>query len=219
MQDHWLTWSGAVLGLSEGQALWAQYYRQTGDAAQAGAHAERALAQATNPRQPLALLAAHRLLGALATDAGRFEDAATHLDASLRLAEACAAPYERALTLLALAELHATTGNESESWTGLAAVRALCTPLGAAPTLARANNLATRLTAHGTPQPAGPDRLTIREREVLRLVAGGLSNREIAAALFISERTVNRHMTNLYTKIDAHSKADATAWAIRHHLA
>jgi DNA-binding NarL/FixJ family response regulator len=59
----------------------------------------------------------------------------------------------------------------------------------------------------------------MREVEVLRLVAAGRSNRAIAATLSISERTVNRHITNLYAKIDAHSKAEATAYAFRHHLA
>ena len=71
-----------------------------------------ALAHATEPRQPLALLAAHRLLGELATDGGQHADARAHLDAALALADACAAPYERALTLLALAELRRPTGND-----------------------------------------------------------------------------------------------------------
>ncbi|MHB8644498.1 MAG: ATP-binding protein, partial [Thermomicrobiales bacterium] len=60
--DRWLAWSGAVPGRSEGQTLWSQYYRQAGESDQAREHAERALAHATEPRQPLALLAAHRLL-------------------------------------------------------------------------------------------------------------------------------------------------------------
>ena len=74
--DRWLAWSGAVLGQSEGQALWAHYYRRRATPQQAYEHAERALAHATEPRQPLALLAAHRLLGELDTDAGRYDDAA-----------------------------------------------------------------------------------------------------------------------------------------------
>jgi predicted ATPase/DNA-binding NarL/FixJ family response regulator len=61
--------------------------------------------------------------------------------------------------------------------------------------------------------------LTPRETEVLRLIAAGRSNNEIATELFISVRTVERHITNLYTKIDARGKADATAWALRHGLA
>ncbi|MFN8540508.1 MAG: helix-turn-helix transcriptional regulator [Thermomicrobiales bacterium] len=60
---------------------------------------------------------------------------------------------------------------------------------------------------------AAADWLTPRELEVLRLIAGGLSNREIAAKLFLSVRTAERHIANIYKKIGAHSKADATAFA------
>lgn len=66
---------------------------------------------------------------------------------------------------------------------------------------------------------APPDRLTAREVEILRLVAAGRSNRRIADALSISPRTVERHIANIYLKIDAHSKADATSYALRHGLA
>ena len=62
------------------------------------------------------------------------------------------------------------------------------------------------------------DGLTPREVQVLRLIATGLSNREIAAELLLSERTVARHVTNIYTKIGVHSKAEATAYAFRHDL-
>jgi non-specific serine/threonine protein kinase len=65
--------------------------------------------------------------------------------------------------------------------------------------------------------PAGG--LSRRETEVLRLVAGGLSNQEIAGDLALSVRTVERHITNLYGKIGARGRADATAFAFRHHLA
>jgi non-specific serine/threonine protein kinase len=61
-------------------------------------------------------------------------------------------------------------------------------------------------------------RLTERELEILRLIAAGRSNKEIAGTLFLSIRTVERHITNLYAKIDAHGKADATAWAFRHGI-
>jgi DNA-binding CsgD family transcriptional regulator len=53
---------------------------------------------------------------------------------------------------------------------------------------------------------------------VLRLIAAGQSNKEIAAELYLSIHTVNRHITNLYAKIGARGRADATAWAIRHAL-
>jgi DNA-binding NarL/FixJ family response regulator len=66
--------------------------------------------------------------------------------------------------------------------------------------------------------PDVPDGLTARELEVLRLVASGRSNREIANELILSVRTVERHINNLYGKIGARSKADATAYAFRHRL-
>ncbi len=61
--------------------------------------------------------------------------------------------------------------------------------------------------------------LTAREVEVLRLIAAGRTNKEIASDLVLSERTVARHITNIYAKINARSKADATAYAFRKGLA
>jgi DNA-binding CsgD family transcriptional regulator/tetratricopeptide (TPR) repeat protein len=63
-----------------------------------------------------------------------------------------------------------------------------------------------------------PDGLTEREVQVLRLIAAGKHNQEIAEDLVVSVRTVERHITNLYIKIGARGKADATAYAIRRHL-
>ena len=109
-----------------------------------------------NPRQPLALLAAHRLLGELDTEAGRYADAARHLTASLALADACAAPYERALTLLALAALHAAQGNSDEARGPLDEARATFARLDAQPALARADALAARLAAAAHQSPVYP---------------------------------------------------------------
>jgi DNA-binding CsgD family transcriptional regulator/pimeloyl-ACP methyl ester carboxylesterase len=60
--------------------------------------------------------------------------------------------------------------------------------------------------------------LTPRETEVLRLIAAGLSNQQIADELVLSLRTIERHITNLYGKIGARGKADATAYALRHGM-
>lgn len=65
---------------------------------------------------------------------------------------------------------------------------------------------------------AAPAGLSRREVEVLCLLAAGRSNREIADLLHISVRTVERHVDNLYGKIGARGRADATAFAIRHRL-
>ena len=60
--------------------------------------------------------------------------------------------------------------------------------------------------------------LSGREKEVLKLVAEGHTNQEIAATLFISATTVQRHLANVYTKIDAHGRAEATAYALQHGI-
>jgi DNA-binding CsgD family transcriptional regulator len=216
--DRWLDWSGAVLGRSEGAALWARYHRQTGATAHAREDAERALADATAPRQPLALLAAHRLLSELDTDAERYADAAAHLTAALTLADACAAPYERALTLLALAERSLATGNEDAAFRLLAEARVLCMPLGAIPALARADAIATRLTTRNVSVPVLPAGLSAREVEVLRLMAAGQTNREIADTLCIAEKTVERHITHILTKTNVANRAAAAIFATRHGL-
>src|SRR5262249_50765516 len=135
MHDRWLARNGAILGQSEGQALWAQYFRHVGEAMNALEHAERALALATDPRQPLALLTAQTLPAAPPPHARRFADAQVHLDAALALADACQAPYERALVLLAHAELHGATGETATARAALDEVTAISTGLGAKPAL------------------------------------------------------------------------------------
>jgi DNA-binding NarL/FixJ family response regulator len=60
--------------------------------------------------------------------------------------------------------------------------------------------------------------LTERELEVLRLVAQGLSNRDIARTLFLSEHTVARHLTHIFTKIEVENRAGAAAYALRHNV-
>jgi DNA-binding CsgD family transcriptional regulator len=64
-----------------------------------------------------------------------------------------------------------------------------------------------------------PSVLTPREAEILRLIANGRSSSEISHNLTLSVRTVGRHITNIYAKIGARTRADATAYAIRNGLA
>jgi DNA-binding CsgD family transcriptional regulator len=218
VHDHWLAWSGAVLGRAEGYLGWAAYHRAAGDLPAAQRHATQALAHASKPRQLLALLAAHRLLGELATAAGDYPDAAAHFAAALELAAACATPYERALTLLALAELHVGAGEHERARTTLDEVTALCEPLDARPALTRAAALAARLATHAnvpTPNAAG---LTAREVEVLRLVVQGLSNADVADRLFLSPRTVGQHLRSIYTKLGVDNRTAAAHAAQVQHL-
>jgi DNA-binding CsgD family transcriptional regulator len=216
--DRWLEWSGAVLGQAEGALLWGQYHSANGDHTLARQRAEQALIYASDPRQPLVLIAAHRFLGQLDTEARLFERAEDHLQASLTVADACAAPFERALTLLQMAELRTAQAKPSEATALLDEVQTICEPLGAKPTLARVNMLRQRLenVAHAPPRyPAG---LTAREIEVLRLVAEGLTDAEVAGQLFLSPRTIGSHLRSIYNKIGVGSRAAASRFAAEHHL-
>jgi DNA-binding NarL/FixJ family response regulator len=94
----------------------------------------------------------------------------------------------------------------------LDAARRVFEQLGAAPALARVAALS------GTPRQDAPGGLTPREVEVLRLVATGATNREVADRLIISEKTVARHVSNIFTRLGVGSRAAATAYAFRHEL-
>jgi len=214
-QERWLAWSGAVRRQADAHLLWARYHLLDGDPAAARRHASQALEYASDPRQPLALLAAHRFLGHLDALDGRFTDAETHLQASLDLADACAAPFERALTLLELARLRTAQGQPADARDLLDEVRAICEPLKAQPTLDQVAALEAELTEQPEVIPFG---LTPRELDVLRLVAEGLTDPEVAEQLFISPRTVSSHLTSIYTKLGVSSRTAATRLAVEHGL-
>jgi len=94
----------------------------------------------------------------------------------------------------------------------LDAARQAFLDLGATPDVERVKELA-RSIAPDTPEP-----LTAREREVLSLIATGKTNRAIAESLAISEKTVARHVSNIFTKLGLSSRAAATAYAFQNRL-
>jgi DNA-binding CsgD family transcriptional regulator len=183
-----------------------------GEYAQARARAIQALAAARAPRQPLTLLAAHRLLGEIELGLGKLPEAEAELAAALALADACGSRHDRALTLLALADLLRARGDLPTARAHLESVRALCTPMGAAVTLAQADALEARLPA--TPAGHLPAGLTMREAEVLRLLATGLGNAEIARLLSLSPRTINAHLTTIYGKLGVTTRGAAIRFAL-----
>ena len=215
--DRWLAWSESVLGRAGGQVTWARYHRAAGDFARARVTASDALVLATTPDQALVRLAAHRLLGEIETAAKNRVAAEAHLMAALDLAAACDVPFERALTLLSLVQLRLETGLSDDATLLLEEVRGICGPLDVAPTLTRVDALAARLIPE-PPAVCYPAGLTPREVEVLRLLPRGLSNAEIADALFVSSRTVQTHLTNLYSKLSVGGRAEAVAYAVGHGL-
>jgi DNA-binding CsgD family transcriptional regulator len=134
--------------------------------------------------------------------------------ASLREAHGCWRDLEalhhaaRARVLIGLACVD--LGDHAHAQLEFEAARGIFTQLVAAPDLERLAQLS------GSPGAAGL--LSPRETDVLALVAAGKRNRAIAAELFISEKTVARHVSNILTKLRVSSRAEATAHAYRHGL-
>jgi DNA-binding NarL/FixJ family response regulator len=113
-------------------------------------------------------------------------------------------------------DLHWTTGRVAELDRALVEARVAFARLGAALALAHAEGLTMlTLVTRADNTAAG---LSRREVEVLRLVAAGRSNREMAAMLCRSERTIERHLENIYRKVGARNRADATAYAHRNNV-
>lgn len=156
------------------------------------------------------------------------------------------APFEAARCRALLARLCAALGDEESARLEHEAARAVFAELGAAPALAAleqtlpgapgtrtapgrttpvrttpraAPRAAPAPTGNGAQHAADAGPLTARETEVVRLVSAGLSNRAIAAELFISEKTVARHLSNIFTKLGLTSRTAVTAYAYQHGLA
>ena len=136
--------------------------------------------------------------------------------ASLRIASALwdeiDAPYERGRARALTGDAYLARGDEDGARMEFEAAQELFERLGASPDAAR---MTERLARWGV-RPSGG--LTGREVEVLRLVATGRGNRAIAADLAISEKTVARHISNIFTKLDLPSRSAATAYAYEHKL-
>jgi DNA-binding CsgD family transcriptional regulator len=120
------------------------------------------------------------------------------------------APWEAARVRVLVGMACRALGDEETAQLEFDAARRVFERLGAAPDVARVNSLRA-------PSAASSDRtLTSREREILALIARGMTNRAIADALTISDRTVDRHVSNILTKLDLPSRSAATAYAYEH---
>jgi DNA-binding CsgD family transcriptional regulator len=133
------------------------------------------------------------------------------LRTACRTFEELEVPYETARARMLVGLAYRTLGDEDGAKMELAVARQVFERLGAAPDLARLDALS------GKPERAA-DGLTAREVQVLALVAKGKSNREIAAELVISDRTVARHMSNIFTKLGVSTRTAASAYAFQRGL-
>ena len=143
---------------------------------------------------------------------GDAQAALTALRQAWQLWQQLEAPYDAARTRTLLGRVCRAMGDEDSAALEVQAARETFTELDAKPDLAA---LAALTGANGSHEAHG---LSPREREVLRLVATGLSNREISAALVLSEHTVARHLQNIFAKLRVSSRTAASAFAYQHDL-
>jgi len=153
---------------------------------------------------------ARQSAGAVLLADGRPADALAPLREAEQLWHELEAPYERARARVLAARACRELGDETGAQLELDAAAAALQAIGAAGDLDRIGRLRREQAAAGQPP------LTAREVEVLRLIAAGLTNRGIADRLGISEKTVARHVSNLFVKLDLSSRSAATAYAFRH---
>lgn len=155
--------------------------------------------------------AAPQARGAVLLAEGRAAEALPLLRTACLLWQRLNAPYEIARVRMLLARTYDALADHDAAGLELDAAEAVFTRLGATPDTKRIAEL-----RGGATLPGG---LTEREAEVLAMVAAGRSNREIAGALVISEKTVARHLSNIFTKLALSSRTAAAAYAFEHNLA
>lgn len=156
-------------------------------------------------RSPVVLALHEQALAELALAAGRPDDALTGARTAWRHWRELRAPYHEGRARALIAAACRALGDLESAATESAAAADLFRALGAAPDLAR---------LHG--DAAGP--LSPRELEVLRVLATGATNRAIAERLVLSERTVDRHVSNIFTKLGVSTRAAATAYAFERRM-
>ncbi|HVM14330.1 MAG TPA: response regulator transcription factor [Egibacteraceae bacterium] len=162
---------------------------------------------------PFLLALADLMQGAVLLAEGEPADACVTLRRAWTAWSDLAVPYEAARTRTLIGRACRELGDADTAALELDAARRGFVQLGATPDVERIDALAPRPVAQ-----AGQAGLSPRELEVLRLVAAGETNRAIAGALVISEKTVARHVSNIFTKLGLSTRSAATAYAYEHGL-
>jgi DNA-binding CsgD family transcriptional regulator len=180
------------------------------DAARSGADELAGLAREL--QAPLLQAMSAQALGAVQLAQGEAVAALDQLNRACALWQSLSAPYEMARTRVLMGVACRAIGDHDTGQMHLYAARTVFEELGAAPDLTQL----AKVTLKTAPGAAGI--LTARELEVLQLVAGGKTNRGVATDLFLSEKTVARHVSNILTKLGLSSRSAATAYAYEHDL-
>jgi ATP/maltotriose-dependent transcriptional regulator MalT len=154
-----------------------------------------------------------RVQGSVALARGEGVAALASLRAACTAWNELDAPYEAARTRVLLGDAYALLDDDDGAERERSAARTCFERLGATAALRALDG-----DGDGRTGPADTHGLSPRELEVLGLVAGGSTNREIAGELFLSEKTVARHVSNIFTKLGVSSRAAATAYAYEHGL-
>lgn len=180
-----------------------------GSVAAARRAADELRAVSADSRMPMLKASAGQANAAVLLEEGDALDALGEARRASALWRNLDVPFELAQCRALIARAHRMLDDDTSAEVEFQAARAMFTELGATPSVEELDALRR--------QP-GTFPLTAREVEVLRLVATGLTNKAIAAELYLSEKTVARHLSNIFSKLDLSSRAGATAYAYRHQL-
>jgi DNA-binding CsgD family transcriptional regulator len=183
-----------------------------GDLGAARAAAEELSKIASAMGAPVLGATAAQASGAVLLTEGKAREALDELRVACRIWQELEAPYQVARVRVLIGGALRQLGDDDGAQMELDAAGDVFKQLGATPDLAGVGELSET----GTKQAAAV--LTGREIEVLALIAAGRSNQQIASELVISERTVARHVSNIFTKLDVSSRAAATAYGLKHEL-
>jgi DNA-binding CsgD family transcriptional regulator len=178
-----------------------------GEPDEAARTVERLLGEAARLESPLALARATRYRGQLAAADGNLAAAQAALDQSLEQHEGGAWPFERAQTLLALGRIQRRARAKAAAKKSLERALAIFEELPAPLWAEQARDELARIGL----RRAAPNELTEAERRVAELAATGLTNREVAARLHMSAKTVEANLTRAYRKLGIHSRAELGA--------
>ena len=142
--------------------------------------------------------------GAILVQRGEYGDALTVLQSALREYRIQKSRYETAQIYEWMALAHRALGDDDVAAADAATAQSIYDQLGVEPA-----------GIYGSASPGG---LTKRELEILTGIARGATNRQVAQQIFISEKTVARHLANIYAKLGVSSRTAAVAWAHQHNL-